>query len=187
MDSKLQIISGKYKGKKLRIPPCSRPTQQKARGAVFNMLAEFVANGDWFVWDAFAGSGAMGMEFISRFNAKSAIFTDVNASAVRCVKENTKNITDCKIIVKKNDAMQTIKKIPMSNSQFVIFIDPPYSAPILGEKLLANLTQNAPNSTIAVLEIENDLPFNNPHWNILKDKTCGRARFLILKRNIPVL
>ena len=79
MNSKLQIISGKFRGRKLYLPPNARPTQQRARAALFNMLASGVVGTDGCinVWDAFAGSGAFGIEFISRYPNAKVVFTDV--------------------------------------------------------------------------------------------------------------
>ena len=191
-DTKLQIISGKFKGKKLHLPEGARPTQQKARGAVFNMLSEIIGLGpavrvrepsprddNWTVWDAFAGSGALGIEFISRFGAKRAIFTDTDPEAIACIKENTKNITDCEIVVRK-----PLARFDSVEGNLIIFIDPPYSAAKLGEKLIAELEANAPAGTIVVWEIENneELIMNNEQWATLKDKTHGRARFLVLQK-----
>ena len=80
MDSKLQIISGRFHGRKLYLPPNARPTQNRARAALFNMLAAGLVNvGDNLcVWDAFAGSGAFGIEFLSRYPNSRVIFTDID-------------------------------------------------------------------------------------------------------------
>ena len=63
MDSKLQIISGEFRGRKLKLPDGARPTQNLARGAIFNMLAEILLEPytELHVWAAFAGSGALGI------------------------------------------------------------------------------------------------------------------------------
>lgn len=216
MINKLQVISGKYRGKKLCIPPCSRPTQQKARAAVFNMIGEIImtneyavcppprrkaavlppnsSGGDWHIWDAFAGSGAMGIEFISRFGAATAIFTDTSPEAIKCIHENTKNIDDCRIIVEHAPAIAH-HSFPGKENLSIIFIDPPYSNVYLGNELVANLAKNAPTGTIVVWEAE-DSPNNKDHtcppakpggealspFEILKDKVYGRARFLIMRK-----
>ena len=77
MDSKLQIISGKFRGKKLNLPPNARPTQNMARGALFNMLNGILDVSKTFnVWDVFSGSGAFGLECLSRYDNADIIFTD---------------------------------------------------------------------------------------------------------------
>ena len=62
MDSKLQIISGALRARKLRVPHSARPTQNMARAAVFNMLGEILLEpfSKLNAWDAFAGSGGTG-------------------------------------------------------------------------------------------------------------------------------
>ena len=198
MVSKLQVISGRFRGKKLCIPPCSRPTQQKARGAVFNMLAEIVGDGaGWLVWDAFAGSGAMGIEFISRFGATKAIFTDPDADAIECIRKNTDGIDGCEVIRVGADNIRPsvftkMHAEPTAGGYYpplrmVVFIDPPYDRPELGGKLMARLSNDAPTGTIVVWEVEKPSappPFSRiPNgWRVLKDKTYGRARFLILEK-----
>ena len=186
MQGKLQVISGAFRGKKLHIPGVGRPTQQKTRGAVFNMLAEIVHSTQYtvhstVVWDAFAGSGALGIEFISRFTAKTAIFTDTDPDAIACIRKNTESITDCDVIVRQESALNY--KLP--DGQLVVFIDPPYSAPELGEKLVEKLGKTAPKGTIVVWEVENNLSRRSPGeggWNVVKNKTHGRARILILRK-----
>ena len=82
MDSKLQIISGEFRGRKLRLPRDARPTQNRARVALFNMLQSLnvVPN---VVWDTFAGSGAFGIECLSRWGGCRVLFTDVAPATVR--------------------------------------------------------------------------------------------------------
>ena len=83
MKSNLQIISGKYRGKKLCLPPDARPTQNMARGALFNMLYEIIdIDKPIAVWDVFAGSGAFGIECLSRFNNTAVVFTDNANSSI---------------------------------------------------------------------------------------------------------
>src|SRR5574344_993888 len=85
MDSNLQIISGKWRGKKLHLPLNARPTQNKARIALFNMLGNISPH---IVWDAFAGSGEFGLEWLSRAQNSKAIFTDTNAESIKTIKRN---------------------------------------------------------------------------------------------------
>lgn len=185
MDAKLQIISGKFRGKKLKIPAGARPTQQRARGAVFNMLADIIdaRAADGGVWDAFAGSGAMGIEFISRFGAARAVFTDTDSDAVACIRENTKSIAGCEIIIKKKSAMNGADFAIPKTGGFIAFVDSPYSAFESGEQAVADLAGRAPAGAIVVWETERGRQLQAPDcMTILKDRTYGRARFLILQK-----
>jgi 16S rRNA (guanine(966)-N(2))-methyltransferase RsmD len=191
MESKLQIISGKYRGKKLKIPAGARPTQQKARGAVFNMLDGVTRRENPpaknLVWDAFAGSGATGIEFISRFGAEAAVFSDTDPGAALCIRENAKNISDCEVVIERKDAVRGVRGVidKCKNRRLVVFVDPPYSAPELGGKLVAELAASAPAGTIIVWEMENSaMPAAVPaQLEVIKSKTYGRAGFLILGKN----
>ncbi len=111
MKSNLQIISGKYRGRKLALPAHARPTQNRARIALFNMMESLPR--PRVVWDAFAGSGAFGLECISRYDA-NVVFTDTDVSTVR------KNLF-VGATVDQTDALSVINKYgPRAD---LIFID----------------------------------------------------------------
>ena len=89
MDSKLQVFEGRFHGRKLFVPSGARPTQNRARLAVFNMLREIVSTWDKFsVWDAFAGSGAFGIEMMSRYPNARVYFSDVAPESIDTVNKN---------------------------------------------------------------------------------------------------
>ena len=90
MDSKLQIISGIYRGRKLDLPRGARPTQNRARIALFNMLESGIIqpNEKIKVWDTFAGSGAFGIECLSRYPNAVGTFTDIANDSIKTVRNN---------------------------------------------------------------------------------------------------
>ena len=99
MKSNLQIISGKYRGKKLSLPMNARPTQNMARGALFNMLNEILNMAQTFtVWDAFAGSGAFGLECLSRYDNVKVVFTDNNKTSLDTVNKNLVSVHETAIV-----------------------------------------------------------------------------------------
>ena len=179
MDSKLQIISGEYHGRKLRLPAGARPTQNRARIALFNMLASMGAR-PTFVWDAFAGSGAFGIEYLSRMPECRAVFTDIAPATVRA------NLAALNIgargAVVAGDALSVAAKYGADAD--LIFIDPPYADADLGAALVRKIASVARPGTIVVWEQDAPaatLPDENA-WEILRDKQYGRARFMILQR-----
>ncbi len=181
MDSKLQIISGAYRGRKLRLPDGARPTQNRARVALFNMLDGIVdTSHDFTVWDAFAGSGAFGIEYLSRYAGARAIFTDVAAASIRTVRENLGNIDATRATVVMADAMTRISEFGAVAD--LIFVDPPYAAHDTGAAFVRRVGAVARVGTILVWEQDDD-DFTPPAapWEILRDKKYGRARFLILR------
>lgn len=183
MDSKLQIISGTYRGRKLALPDGARPTQNMARGAIFNMLAGiFSADDKIFVWDAFAGSGALGIETLSRYPNAMAIFTDVSDESIKVIRKNTKKIAANRVCIITADAVWEIKKYGAHAN--LVFVDPPYENAKVGIGFVEKLVGVARPGTVVIQEIEKIVPYSPDitKWEILRDKTYGRARFLILRR-----
>lgn len=184
MESKLQIISGKYRGRKLHLPHGARPTQNRARIALFNMLESGIidTNAEMTVWDAFAGSGAFGIECISRYGA-TAIFTDVAPESIATIRKNIAAISaeqQSKIV--QTDAIGAISQFIKNTN--IVFVDAPYDAAELGRAFVNKLGRATKTGTIVVWEQEADnaVAPNTEIWNILRDKTYGRARFLVLLR-----
>ncbi len=176
MISNLQIISGKYRGRKLALPPVARPTQNRARIALFNMLGGLGANmRPYTVWDAFAGSGAFGLECISRFDA-DVVFTDTSPESIKTIK---KNLGDIKATIIQTDAISVISRF--GGTSDLVFIDPPYAQHELAFAFVRKLTPVAKSGTILVWESDVDISAPDG-WTMLRDKTYGRARFLILQK-----
>lgn len=182
MESKLQIISGAYRGRKLFLPTGARPTQNLARGAIFNMLAGILSPNDkMFVWDAFAGSGALGIETLSRYPNATGVFTDAAPESVRVIRKNLDGFSQ-KHTIEQIDATHAIKKYAADAD--VIFVDPPYDMAETGIKFVEKLAKSVRPGTLVVQEIETNVPYspNETKWDVLRDKKYGRARFVILRR-----
>lgn len=179
----MQVISGTYHGRKLYLPACARPTQNRARAAVFNMLAGVLSTNDNLtVWDAFGGSGAMGIETISRYPNSTAIFTDISDESLATIKKNTTNIAANRIRIIKVDALKEAKNYAKPAN--LIFVDPPYENPKIGIDFVTKLAESVCPGTVVVQEIELNVPYSpdETKWDVLRDKTYSRARFLILRK-----
>ncbi len=184
MDSKLQIISGKFRGRKLFLPPHARPTQNRARIAMFNMLESGIIdiNAKMNVWDAFAGSGAFGAECISRYNA-NVVFTDVASESIAVIRKNIDAIgTPGSIRVVQSDAIAAISRFAETCN--LIFVDCPYDTAEIGRAFVNKIGRVAKIGTILIWEQEsaNAVNPNADVWEILRDKVYGRARFMILRK-----
>ncbi len=126
----MRVIAGTARSIPLTAPSGSntRPTTDKIKETLFNIL-QFDLQGSVFM-DIFAGSGAIGIEALSR-GARQAIFVDSGRDAISCIEANVKKcrFTDRSIIVKA-DAAQTaayIKKADTADAdKLIIFMDPPY-------------------------------------------------------------
>ncbi len=177
MDSNLQIISGRWRGKKLHLPPNARPTQNKARQALFNMLNGTLPS---IVWDAFAGSGAFGLEWLSRAPNSKIIFTDTDSTSIKTIRKNLAILDGSDAIISQQDAISGIEKFGAKSD--LIFIDPPYSGAELGTEFIKKIAPILKSGAIIVWEMEKDFNISAmpEKLKILKDKTYGRARFLII-------
>ncbi|MBR5389324.1 23S rRNA (adenine(2030)-N(6))-methyltransferase RlmJ [Candidatus Saccharibacteria bacterium] len=114
----MRIISGIYKNHKLVSPnsDVTHPMGERERLAIFNMIGD--CNGKT-VLDLFAGTGALGIEALSRGAAK-ATFVEMNPKALLCLKDNLSDIDGARII--KLDAYKYDETV----SYDIIFVDPPY-------------------------------------------------------------
>ena len=118
----IRIIGGDKKGFRLKTPKgnTTRPTQEKLRKSLFDII-QFSIEGARFL-DLFAGSGAIGIEALSR-GASHCTFIDKDPKAIQCIKEN---LSQCGLAgsVKKCDAIKGLTTIDEAFDY--IYIDPPY-------------------------------------------------------------
>lgn len=86
----LRVISGTAKGRKLKSVPgdTTRPVMDRVKESLFNILADDVIDSNW--WDLFAGTGAIGIEALSR-GAASVRFTDLNRAPIETIRENVEH------------------------------------------------------------------------------------------------
>lgn len=123
----MRIVGGIYKSRQIDMPKGVdiRPTQDKVREAVFNILGDV---GGKTVLELFAGSGAFGIEAISR-GAKSVTFVDNNFRCVRTIRSNleTLGIDSSKYNIIKTDALTAPSRLAADGRSFdIVFLDPPY-------------------------------------------------------------
>lgn len=135
----LRIVGGNFRNRALISPKGeqTRPTLAVLRKAVYDILQDRVEEAH--VLDLFAGSGAMGIEAISR-GAAHATFVENNPLALRCLRDNIEKLgIQSQTTILSCDAMLAIKKLIKSGGQFnIVYVDPPYAAAIK-QRLLAQL------------------------------------------------
>ncbi len=122
----MRIIAGKYRHRKIYWPtdPNIRPTKDRIREAVFSALGDLSS---FSFLDLYAGSGAMGLEAISR-GASFVAFNDMSPTAISCIQTNIKelNITEPHQVLLSDD-ISALNKFKKENVTFdIIFMDPPY-------------------------------------------------------------
>jgi 16S rRNA (guanine966-N2)-methyltransferase len=136
----VRVISGKAKGKRLKAPSRARPLTDQAKEALFNILRERIS-GCYFL-DLFAGSGAVGIEALSRGAAK-ATFVELDRKAVAIIRQNLRNAGFAgETEVYALDVMRALKLLGRKPEKFdIIFIGAPYDSPAL-EPVLTKLAEN---------------------------------------------
>ena len=122
----MRIIAGTARGLRLSaVPEGVRPTSDRVREAIFNSLGQFFDGGE--VLDLYAGTGALGIEALSRGFAQ-ATFVEKNARAAHTIRENLKRAGFAKEgEVLREDAVEAVDRLISSRRKFhLIFADPPY-------------------------------------------------------------
>ena len=120
----MRVIAGDAGRRALKPPPDGvRPTMDRVKGAIFSSLGDLVPGAR--VLDLFAGSGAMGIEALSR-GAAAATFVDSDERCVRCIKENLRR-TGAAASVQAMDAFKFLDLYAGEDSFDIIFADPPYA------------------------------------------------------------
>ena len=178
----MRVIAGEKRGMKLISPLGQevRPTYDRVREAVFGRLQFFIPGKT--VLDLFAGSGAMGIEALSR-GASFAYFVDWSAQALLTLQSNIRKANyqeKCKII--KNDYISALKLFK-KNVQFdIVFIDPPYASGYYEKALQTIETENLlKTGAQVVLESEGMLDFTIKNYTVKKAKKYGKTTITYLE------
>lgn len=175
----MRIIGGKFKGKKLFTPGPKddvRPTTDYAREALFNVLSNKFNFSDIKMLDVFCGTGAVGLEALSR-GAKFVTFIDKSPAILQ---KNIKlfNFSNYNIIC--SDATKLGKSATLYN---LVFMDAPYNKGLSIPTLTNLLKQGFINEdSIIVVELQKDEQINLPaEFNIEQERCYGLAKFVFLK------
>jgi len=137
----MRVIAGSLGGRRLKAPPGrrTRPTSERVREALFAMLGDLEGAR---ALDLFAGSGALGIEALSR-GAERAVFVERDALAVRVLRENLAalGLSPAAAEVRRGEALRALQSARERKETYdLIFIDPPYGqAHDLGSELSALL------------------------------------------------
>ncbi len=174
----MRVISGTARGRRLVAPSGSatRPTPDRVREATFNALGSLGAVVDATVLDLFAGSGAMGIEALSR-GAASATFVDGDAAARRAIETN---LVACGLADRATVVREPVERFVAHTGTGrwdLALIDPPYDYP---DDAWLDLLDELP-ADLAVLE--SNRPVEPPFgWEVLRSKRYGITHVVIAER-----
>ena len=176
---RLRIIGGEWRGRKLDVPrvPGLRPTSDRTRETLFNWLGERVRDAQCL--DLFAGSGALGLEALSR-GARHCDFVDTSRAAIEAIGRHVAMLgaasradTHC------GDGLQW-----RGRPAEVVFLDPPFSAELLGPVLMhLQAAELLTHDALVYVELQRNqpLPPLAPFLAIRRDKIAGEVRYLLLE------
>jgi len=178
----IRIIGGMWRGRRWRFPDVTdvRPTPDRVRETLFNWLAPRI-NGARCL-DLFAGSGALGLEALSR-GASSAVFVEQNAEVTRALASLLEEWHAQGARVVRDDALRFLNA--PSEPFDIVFLDPPFAAGVLS-KAAALLEQGGWLAPGAVVYVEcaarDPLPPLPTSWNVLKAKHAGEVGYHLIAR-----
>lgn len=180
----MRIIAGKFKGRSLITmkDKSIRPTTDRVKESIFNLLQGYVE--DAKVLDLFAGSGALGIEAISR-GASSVVFADRSNDSIETVNTNLKKVNG-KVTVIRKDFLSTIDYLSARKEKFdIIFLDPPYKQglEVVAIEKIEESGILAEDGIIVVERSREDVPLSLPSgYRSLTERYYGSVTVVLVQK-----
>ncbi len=170
----MRVISGTRRGHRLKQPKTrgTRPTEDRIKESIFNVLGYIDTSS--IVLDLFAGSGSVGIEFLSR-GAKKAYFIDKSSLSIETIKENLDHTKFSQLAEIKNiDSRKALGYFKDKNIVFdYIFLDPPFKEHDLLLNIIESISENVLLSSGGIIIVE--------HERELKLKDVGDYKVVVEK------
>lgn len=171
----MRIISGEHKG--FRFPtrnmPHARPTTDRAKEALFNILDQTYYYEDCKVLDLYAGLGSISLEFCSR-GCLDVTSVDFNRKSIGYILELIKKL-NLKLVLKQ---LKVLKFLEKDKEQYdIIFADPPYSATPEIHKLIESIASKNKLKEGGVFILEHETMTDFQHPNITEKRNYGQSTF----------
>lgn len=182
----MRVIAGLAGGIRLDVPKNDvRPTMDRVKAAIFSSLGEEIIGAR--VLDLFAGTGALGIEALSR-GAASALFVEENSAAIAAIERNLAR-TKLEGQIRRQDVFSFLRSAPTRETFRIIFADPPYEKAKSGSEFTSlllddpRLAEILEPSGIFVLEKRpaEQMP-ELPLWNVTRARAYGATEVLFLQR-----
>jgi 16S rRNA (guanine966-N2)-methyltransferase len=180
----VRIIGGGWRGRRVNFPdiPGLRPTPDRVRETLFNWLQQNIAGARCL--DLFAGSGALGLEALSR-GAKELVFVEQAVAASRALQEQLIRLGGAAAgRVMEMGAARYLRSSPQAFD--IVFLDPPFGRGALAEYVGLLDSGNWLNAG-ALVYLENEktegVPVLPAHWELLKSKSAGEVGYHLARVN----
>ena len=182
----MRIISGKLRGKKLASPDddAIRPTSDRAREALFNRLehasfAEGLKLTGARVADLYAGTGAFGLEAISR-GAGHVTFVENARASLKLLRAN---IAACRAEPESHILTADATALPAAGAPYdLVFLDPPYEKGLERDTLAGlKISKWVDRDSLVIVETAKDVELEPDGWTVLDSRTYGAARMTVVR------
>lgn len=178
----IRLIGGQWRGRKLPVTdsPGLRPTTDRVRETLFNWLAPYLV--DAHCLDCFAGSGALGLESLSRY-AASATLLEMERSVAQQLQKNLATLKAANGKVVNTNTLNYLNQTGTPHN--IVFVDPPFRKGLLDDTL--NLLEHngwlADDALIYVeSEVENGTPLVPASWQLHREKVAGQVAYRLYLR-----
>jgi 16S rRNA (guanine966-N2)-methyltransferase len=181
----MRVIAGRAGGVRLVAPKSGvRPTMDRVKAAIFSSLGEMIIGAD--VLDLFAGTGALGIEALSR-GAASALFVEQDRQSIAAIEKNLAK-TRLSGRIRNADVFRFLRAEPTSAFRFrVILADPPYETMESGERFTEKLLGNEalpcllePDGVFVLEKRPSEKLPETKLWKLLRQKTYGATEVIFL-------
>lgn len=182
----MRVIAGSAKRMPLKTVEGmdTRPTTDRIKETLFNMISEYLADSNFL--DLFSGSGAIGIEALSR-GAAHASFVEQSKKAMDCIRDNLKfTRLDDRAEVYETDVINALSRMEGKRVFDYVFMDPPYNQ-LLEKKVLEYLQKSSLLSEDALIIVEASLDtdfsyVNSLGFSIIKEKVYKTNKHVFLER-----
>lgn len=182
----MRVIAGTARSLKLKTIEGldTRPTTDRIKETLFNMLTPYTAGAKFL--DLFAGSGAIGIEALSR-GAESCVFVELSPKVVSCIKENLQHThLDDRAKVQKYDAVSFVAGLRDVDYD-VIFMDPPYGKELEKAVMISLSEKKLSEDTLIVIEADINEDFSyldSLGFDIIKDKRYKSNKHIFVQKRV---
>jgi len=180
----MRVVAGSAGGIQLEVSKCGvRPTMDRVKAAIFSSLSDKIIGAH--VLDLFAGSGALGIEALSR-GAASALFIEQDRQSVTAIEQNLAK-TRLNGRIRRQDAFAFVRRFNSPLRFDLVFADPPYEQTKSGEHFAEELLSDkslpqllAPGGVFVLEKRPGDIIAEPKLWRVTRQKTYGATEVLFL-------
>ena len=186
LPGRLRIVAGKWRSRLLQIidEPELRPTSERIRETLFNWLSAIPEGAQCL--DLFAGTGALGIEALSR-GVAHVVFIEKSATLAAAIRKNLSELEATNAEVCQRDAIEFLKNADPTPFD-IVFLDPPFNTDLLSD-LCSLLQENGWLTANAVVYLEQSKECDKPAlpkgWVVTREKVAGKVSYSLASTGTP--